>query len=144
MTAPTLIAPNLVGPAGGDLDTPVRAIMRPGVISLPEDASLRQAQRAMAAHAVHSVLIVSTRDGAPLGWVTARGVLAWLTHDAVVTPACVAITEPPITVEPSASAADVVRILAETNATHLLVARQPGVAPQGVVGEVDIVRLVAA
>jgi hypothetical protein len=38
----------------------------------------------------------------------------------------------------------VVRILAETNATHLLVAGQTGVPPQGVVGELDIVRLVAA
>ena len=144
MTAPVHIPLNPFAPWGGELDdTPVRAIMRPGVISMPEDASLRQAMRAMAAHAVHAVLIVGARDGAALGWVTARGVLAWLTRDAALAPAAIAITEPAVCIEPAASAADVVRLLAETGATHLLVAYHPGVPPQGVVGELDIVRLVA-
>ena len=66
MTAPVHIPLNPFAPWGGELDdTPVRAIMRPGVISIPEDASLRQAMRAMAAHAVHAVLIVGARDGTP-------------------------------------------------------------------------------
>ena len=144
MTAATHIPLNPFAPWGGELDdTPVRAIMRPGVISLPEDASLRQAMRAMAAHAVHAVLIVGARNGAPVGWVTAGGVLTWLTRDAALAPAAIAITEPAVWIEPTASAADVVRLLAETGATHLLVACHPDVPPQGVVGELDIVRLVA-
>lgn len=144
MTAPVHIPLNPFAPWGGELDeTPVRAIMRSGVISMPEDASLRQAMRAMAAHAVHAVLIVGARDGAPIGWVTARGVLAWLTRDAALAPAGIAITEPVVWIEPTASAADVVRMLADTGATHLLVAYQADVPPQGVVGELDIVRLVA-
>lgn len=144
MTAPVHIPLNPFAPWGGELDeTPVRAIMRSGVISMPEDASLRQAMRAMAAHAVHAVLIVGARDGAPIGWVTARGVLAWLTRDAALAPAGIAITEPVVWIEPTASAADVVRVLADTGATHLLVAYQADVPPQGVVGELDIVRLVA-
>jgi CBS domain-containing protein len=145
MTAPVHIPLNPFAPWGGELDeTSVRAIMRSGVISMPEDASLRQAMRAMAAHAVHAVLIVGARDGAPIGWVTARGVLAWLTRDAALAPAGIAITEPVVWIEPTASAADVVRVLADTGATHLLVAYQADVPPQGVVGELDIVRLVAA
>ena len=144
MTAPVHIPLNPFAPWGGELDeTPVRAIMRSGVISMPEDASLRQAMRAMAAHAVHAVLIVGARDGTPLGWVTARGVLAWLTRDAALAPAAIAITEPAVCIDPTASAVNVVRVLAETGAMHLLVAYQPDVPPQGVVGELDIVRLVA-
>jgi CBS domain-containing protein len=145
MTAPVHIPLNPFAPWGGELDdTSVRAIMRPGVISIPEDASLRQAMRAMAAHAVHAVLIVGARDATPLGWVTARGVLAWLTRDAALAPAAIAITEPAVWIEPTASAAEVVRMLADTGATHMLVAYQPDVPPYGVVGELDIVRLVAA
>lgn len=144
MTAPVQIPLNPFAPWGGELDdTPVRSIMRPGVISMPEDASLRQAMRAMAAHVVHAVLIVGAHDGTPIGWVTARGVLAWLTRDAAQAPAAIAITEPAVWIEPTASAADVVRMLAETGATRLLVACQTDVPPQGVVGELDIVRLVA-
>ena len=143
MTAPMHIPVNPFDLSGDELDAPVRAFMRPGVISVPEDATLRQAMRAMAAHAVHPVLIVAARTGAPLGWVTARGVLAWLIRDAALAPASVAITEPPVTIEPTASAADVVRVLIETGAAHLLVAEEPDMPPQGVVGELDIVRLVA-
>ncbi|HWM10992.1 MAG TPA: CBS domain-containing protein [Solirubrobacteraceae bacterium] len=144
MTASVHIPLNPFAPWGGELDeTPVRAIMRSGVISMPEDASLRQAMRAMAAHAVHAILIVGARDGTPIGWVTARGVLTWLTRDAALAPAGIAITEPVVWIEPTASAADVVRLLADTGATHLLVAYQADVPPQGVVSELDIVRLVA-
>jgi CBS domain-containing protein len=125
------------------LDAPVHSIMRPGVISMPENVSLRQAQRAMAAHAVHAVLIVGAEHGTPLGWVTARGMLALLTQDAALMPASAAITGPAVTIAPSASAADVVDMLAATGAAQLLVARHPGAPPQGVVGELDIVRLLA-
>jgi CBS domain-containing protein len=130
-----------VNPTGGRLDTPVREIMRPGVISVPEDASLLQAQRAMAAHDVHAVLVVGARRGEPLGWVTSRGVLALLNHDATLTPASMAITEPAATIEPSATVADAVRGFAESGAGHLLVARPHGHLPQGVIAELDIVRL---
>jgi CBS domain-containing protein len=125
------------------LDQHVRTFMRPGVITLPEDASLRQAQRAMAAHDVRAVLIVGARAGAALGWVTSRGVLAWLHEDGALAQASTAITEPAVTIEPGATAGEAVRAFAETGATHLLVARQPDGRPQGVVTELDVVRLIA-
>ena len=57
------------------LATPVRDIMRPGVIVLSDDASVVQAQRALLAHNVHAVLVVEDATGRPMGWVTTRGLL---------------------------------------------------------------------
>ena len=50
--------------------------MRPGVVTVAEDVSLLQVQRAMISHAVHAVLIVGTRG--PVGWITAGGLMPWL------------------------------------------------------------------
>jgi CBS domain-containing protein len=139
-------APHIVArlPAGDSrLDTPVRDIMRAGVITVPDDSSLLQAQRAMVSHGVHAVLVVGARQGRPLGWVTARGMLGWLNHDPGLTRAAMAVTEPAATIEPTATAADAVRCLAKTGASHLVVARHPDQPPQGVISELDIVRLVA-
>ena len=63
------------------LMTPVRDVMRPGVITMAESASLLEAKRAMVHHGVHTILIVSDEDGRPLGWVSADGLLAWLQRD---------------------------------------------------------------
>ena len=62
------------------LATPVRAFMRPGVITVPEDASLLEAKRAIR-HGEHAVLVVSAEGGRPLGWVAASGLLKWLQRD---------------------------------------------------------------
>ena len=71
------VAINTFGADPAGLEVPVRTIMRPGVIAVPEDASLRQAQRAMAAHGVHAVLVVGARQGIPLGWVTSHGMMTF-------------------------------------------------------------------
>ena len=60
------------------LATSVRAFMRPGVISVPEHATLLEAKRAMVRHGVHAVLIVAASGGRPLGWVSDDGLLPWL------------------------------------------------------------------
>ena len=71
---------------GGDhLDTPVRELMSPGVLSLVEDASLRHVLAAMRRHRVHAVAVCGRESGTPLGWVTTRGLLAWIR---VAHPAC--------------------------------------------------------
>ena len=49
------------------LTTSVRAFMRPGVITVPEHATLLEAKRAMVHHGVHAVLIVGLRQAAA-GW----------------------------------------------------------------------------
>ena len=55
--------------------------MRPGVIAVSEDASLRQVERAMMRHGVHAILLLGQATGRPVGWVTTRGVLRWLDQD---------------------------------------------------------------
>ena len=76
------------------LDIAVRRIMRPGVVSIAEDASLRQVQRTMLSHGVHAVLVTAAAGGRPLGWITSRGVLDHLVEDATRVTAGGAITGP--------------------------------------------------
>jgi CBS domain-containing protein len=85
MPSSTTIPPTAEASPGGHsdrrLETPVREFMRPGVIAVSEDASLRQAERAMVRHGVHAILLLGRQNGRPLGWVTARGLLPWMTEE---------------------------------------------------------------
>ena len=121
------------------LQTPVRAFMRPGVVTVAEDASVFQVQRAMVAHGVHAVLI--TAAGGPLGWVTVSGLMQWLEKEPALFPAAAAISEKVVYIPPGASARDAVRMLAEPEVGHLLVSPRTTTSPQGVVSEIDLVRL---
>ena len=91
------------------LQTPVRAFMRPGVVTVAEDASLFQVQRAMVAHGVHAVLI--TAAGGPIGWVTAAGLLPWLAKEPALFPARSAISENVAYIPPGASAREALEAL---------------------------------
>ena len=131
-----------MGHLGGDhLDTPVRDIMTPGVVSIPEDASLTQVFRAMRAHDVHAVLVVGARHGAPLGWVTARGLLAWLGKDPGLVHARDAVTERARTIGASAAARDALIALSQPDTTHLLVTRGEDQAAEGVISAVNLITL---
>lgn len=124
------------------LATCVRDIMRPGVITIGEDASLLQAKRAMVRHGVHAVLVVGVESGYPLGWVSAEGLLAWLERDLSALPAAHAITEPPHFVEPDAIARIALEQLEKPGVSHLLVRSAKGGIPQGVVAPMDLIELV--
>lgn len=128
-------------PSPERLATPVHEFMRPGVISLPEDATLLEAKRAIVRHRVHAVLIVGAADGRPLGWVSDDGLLGWLEKDLASVPAAHAITEPARYIEPDATAHDAVAALAAPGVTHLLVSRIAGGAPHGVIAALDLVDL---
>jgi CBS domain-containing protein len=123
------------------LETPVRDFMRPGVIAVSEDASLRQAERAMVRHGVHAVLVLGRSNGRPLGWVTARGMLLWIEHDLGLVPAGQGVSESPTFIEPGATAQDAVRALSDSVVSHLLVSRAPDQTPQGVVSDIDVIAL---
>ena len=123
------------------LHTQVRDFMRPGVITLSEDASLGQAERAMVRHGVHAILLLGRNDAQPVGWVTTRGMLQWVSHDLGLVPARQGVTEPPVYIEPSATAEDAIDALSEPGVTHLLVARAPRETPQGVVADIDVIAL---
>ena len=129
------------GVADRRLHTPVREFMRPGVIALSEDASLRQAERAMMRHGVHAILLLGRTSGQPVGWVTTRGMLQWLNEDLGLVPARKGVAEPPTFIEPSATAQEAVAALSAPGVSHLLVARAPGETPQGVVADVDVISL---
>jgi CBS domain-containing protein len=122
------------------LQTPVRDFMRPGVIALAEDASLRHAERAMIRHGVHAILVLGT-TGRPVGWITSRGILRWLSHDLGLVQTGQAVSEPPTYIDPGASAHDAVTALSDGAVSHLLVARAPGETPQGVVSDLDVIAL---
>ena len=121
------------------LQTPVRAFMRPGVVTVAEDASLHQVQRAMVAHGVHAVLI--TAPGGPVGWVTASGLIQWLEKEPALFPAGAAVSEQAVYIQPGASARDAVRMLSDPAVGHLVVSPRTATSPQGVVSEIDLVRL---
>ena len=119
-------------------DTPVRDVMSPGVLSLVEDASLRHVLRALRTHRIHAVLVCGRRTGAPLGWVTTRGLLAWVGRDHSLAVARDAITEAAITIEPSATVREAVALLSRERVSRLLVAHRPDTMPEGVIAELDL------
>jgi CBS domain-containing protein len=133
---------SMIRSALGDfLDLPVRDVMRAGVVSIAEDASLHQVYRAIATHHVHAVLVVGSTSGRALGWITARGLFGWLTSDQSLSFAREAITERPVTIAPSDSVRDAVTALSQPGTTHLLVARNPDWLPEGVISDLDVVSL---
>ncbi len=119
----------------------VREVMTPGVITIAEDASVRQVRRALEAHRIHAVLVVGRQHGRPLGWVTSRGLLGWLERDDTLAHASDAITEPVTTIPPSASVHEAIRAILQPGVTHLLVQHHPDRLPEGVVGERDLLAL---
>ena len=127
--------------SGDYMETPVRHIMTPGVVTIPEDASLIHVYRAMTAHSVRAVLVVGRTEGRPLGWVTARGLLAWVGTDESLRSARDAITERPHWVDPSATAREALVALSQSGVSHLLVRKSDDDMPEGVLSELDLVAL---
>jgi CBS domain-containing protein len=124
--------------AGGDLE--VREVMTPGVVNIVEDASVLQARRALQSHRVHAVLVVGRASGRPLGWVTARGLLAWIDADEALGSAREAIREPAIPIEPSASVREAAQRMLGSSVSHLIVQRK-GSLPEGTLAEIDVLAL---
>lgn len=120
------------------LNREVREVMTPGVVTIVEDASVKQARRALHAHRVHAVLVVGREQGRPLGWVTARGLLNWVERDEGLAYVRDAITEPPVAITPSASVREAIREILQPGVSHLLVQHHPDRLPEGVVTEADL------
>ena len=123
--------------------TPVRRIMRSGVVSVSGNASLLQAAKALADRHVHAVLVLRTGSPERVGWLTSRALIERLLEYSPFEPVAEAVTEPVTCIAPSATIADAIRALAASDVTHLLVTNGAG-APHGVVSDADIVRFVAA
>jgi CBS domain-containing protein len=129
---------------GGDrLTVPVSQLMTPGVVSLGEDASLRQTYRALRAHGVHAVLVVDRTGGQPLGWATERGLLSWMGRDHAMASARDAVTEPVHVIRPTATGRQALEELARHDASRLLVSQVAGHFPEGVLAQADLVAFAA-
>ena len=60
------------------LEREIGDFMTPGCVCISDDATVEEAAQALTAHRVHAVLVLGARNGTPLGWVTARGLLGWV------------------------------------------------------------------
>jgi CBS domain-containing protein len=118
--------------------TSVADVMRAGVLSVSETTSLAAVAHVMQAHGVHGVLVAGD-DGAPRGWITARGLLRRHAADWRRLAAGDAIDEPCVAVVPSASVTAAIETLLGSDATHLAVVRPGSRTPDGVVSDVDLV-----
>ena len=127
----------------GRLDTLVaRDLMKPGVVTLVDDATILHGFRAMAAHGTHAILVVDAESGRPLGWATDRGLLRHLESDTAFVRVRDAITEEAVSVTPGTTARGVATALSQAGTSHVLVSSAAGRTPEGVISAVDLVRAV--
>jgi CBS domain-containing protein len=120
------------------LEREVREFMTPGCVTISEDASVAQAAEALATHRVHAVLVVGAKNGTPLGWVTARGLLGWVDRDRTAARASEAVTEQVTAIDPSQRLRVAHYALSLAGTTRLLVRTKPSLAPEGVLSEFDL------
>ena len=139
---PTAVSPISSPPLAELARTPVRRIMRSGVVSVSGNASLLQAAKALADHRVHAVLVLRTGSPERVGWLTSRALMERLLEYSPFEPVAETVTEPVTCIAPSGTVADAIRALATPGVTHLLVTNGAA-APQGVVSDADIVSFVA-
>jgi CBS domain-containing protein len=120
------------------LEREVAEIMTPGCVMISEAASVADAARAMAAHRVHAVLVVGARNGTPLGWITHRALLGWLSRDRRLARASEAITEEVRAIPAHESLRTALYALSLAGTTRLLVRNRPNAMPEGVVTDFDL------
>lgn len=136
--------PNYVIPSGrvlttGDfLEVAVRKAMSPGVVSISEEASLEMAYESMVVHRIHAILVVGDGDQRPLGWATAKGMLAFADSDRSLVSARDAITEQAHSIERHRTVREAIEKLSETDITHLLVVDEGGGFPIGTLSDIDL------
>jgi CBS domain-containing protein len=123
-------------------DITARALMTPGVVAISVTTRLPEAARALGAHRIHAVLVVSCY-GKPAGWLTAHKLLPLVDTDRTLQWAVDAIGEPITRVDPHASRDEVVRKLSEPGVARLAVQENPDWMPEGVISDIDLARTIA-
>jgi CBS domain-containing protein len=120
------------------LDREVAEFMTPGCVVISQAASVADAAKAMKAHRVHAVLVVGSRNGMPLGWVTHRGLLGWIGRDRSLARATEAITEQARAIPAHESLRTALYALSLSGTTRLLVRSRPHQMPEGVLSDFDL------
>jgi CBS domain-containing protein len=128
--------------AAPGLDHPVLDVMHVHPVTVPAELPLDAAARQMAAQRIHAVLVVDGR-GAPLGWVTTRGMLHNTPRDWAGARVGDAITESVVAVPPTATLRDALQTFLASGASHLLVQKEAGGPVLGLVAESDMVGVLA-
>jgi CBS domain-containing protein len=121
----------------GALTLEAQDVMTPGVVTVTEDATLGDAVDAMSDHRIHAVLVIARKGGAPLGWITARGLLAKVGCDPGMG-AADAIDEEARSIEPDATLRAAIYALALPGVTRLLVRTRGDAIPTGVITDYDL------
>ena len=124
------------------LDRPVVDVMHTGHISVAARMPLADAARTMAARRVHAVLVLAD-DGAPVGWVTARGMLHNLPRDWADATVGDAISEKLAGVSPTSTVRDALGAFLATGASHVLVRSPDDGSVLGVIADSDLLGLLA-
>jgi CBS domain-containing protein len=120
-------------------ERPVASVMRHGVVSIAEDASLANVASAMGDHHVHAILVVARTTGRPLGWVKAETLLAWMNMQSPWAHAHQAISESVTPIAPTASLRDAIAALSRQGTSRLLVCSDGSQAGEGVVTHLDVI-----
>ncbi|MBN1528103.1 MAG: CBS domain-containing protein [Thermoleophilaceae bacterium] len=120
------------------LEREVGDFMTPGCVCISDDASVEQAAQALSRHRVHAVLVLGAKNGTPLGWVTARGLLGWIGRDRHLASARDAITEQVTAIHPDECVRVALYALSTSGTTRLLVRRRPSEMPEGVITDFDL------
>jgi CBS domain-containing protein len=123
------------------LDRALRDLMTPGVVALPDSASLRSVFLAMRAHRVHAVLVVGHADAAPLGWVTSRALLEHASTELALYSARDAVDEAAVMLPPGATAAEAIAQMRASGAGRVGVRDPTARLPEGVVTDLDLIGL---
>jgi CBS domain-containing protein len=92
----------------------------------------------MARHRVHAILVVGAQNGTPLGWITHRGLLAWIGRERKLARATEAITEQVTAIPASESVRVALYALSTSGTTRLLVRSRPNALPEGVLSDFDL------
>ena len=122
------------------LDRVAEEVMTAGVVALPVTAPLERAARAMAAHHVHGILVVSS-EGRPCGWVTSDQVMRNVGDAYLLNWAVDAIGEKFVTVRPCTPVKEVMATLAQDGVSRVAVQEKHEPMPHGVITDLDIANL---
>jgi CBS domain-containing protein len=132
----------------GTIDTPqlssilVERAMHSGVFTCHADASGLTAARIMAAHRVHSVVVVDD-DGTSLAVVTEADIAAAIHADTIMEPAA-EIGAEPVFLAPDDSVLRAAQLMHEHERSHAVVIESNTGRPIGVLSVLDLVDLLAA
>lgn len=121
--------------------TPVRKIMRPGVIGCSPEAKLPSIAATMVAHGIHAI-VVTPPEGGTLQVVTDLEVVRAATRGGESTHASDVAREPIATAPVDATLAAAVGIMAVRYVTHVLVTEIASSDPAGMVSSLDVAAVI--